>query len=180
MYAALLWENTALQGENGIFTLINGQVIQHEVFDNKTLRELRNMFIDLRELGKVNKDFRGFEPKQFLITVHVWRQLPEVYEIVKKHDPGGEYYCIWNGEAFDIAPKRLNKGNGLKYLAKHLNLDMSQTMSIGNGANDQEMVNYAGIGVTTDKDTLPAHFYTTGKLHLGGEELVDKLLELTS
>lgn len=178
MYSALLWDNVALQGENGIFTLMNGQVIQHEVFDKKTLQQLRNMFVDLRELGKGNKDFRGFEPKQFLITVHAWKELPEVSEIVKRHDPANEYYCIWNGEAYDIAPKRLNKGNGLRYLAGHLNIDINQTMAIGNGPNDLEMVQTAGIGVTTDPKEIQSDFFTTGSLHLGGEELVDKLLDI--
>ncbi|MEJ2347726.1 MAG: HAD hydrolase family protein [Patescibacteria group bacterium] len=98
--------------------------------------------------------------------------------MVKKYDPKGEYYCLWNGEAFDIAPKRLNKGEGLKHLAKYLKLDIDQTMSIGNGPNDREMVEVAGIGVTTDPKELPADFHTTGELHLGGEELVNKLLEL--
>lgn len=178
MYSELLWDNTALTGENGIFTLIDGQVIQHEIFSKETLKQLRDMTVDLTKLSKTNKDFRAFEPKQFLITVHAWKEIPEVYEIVKKHDPKDEFYCLWNGEAFDIAPKRLNKGEGLKHLAKYLKLDMVQTMSIGNGPNDREMVEAAGIGVTTDPEELPADFHTTGSLHLGGEELVDKLLEL--
>ena len=178
MYSELLWDNAALIGENGIFTLIDGQVVQHEVFSKNTLKQLRDMTVDLTKLRKTNKDFRAFEPKQFLITVHAWKEIPEVYEIVKKYDPKGEYYCLWNGEAFDIAPKRLNKGEGLKHLVKYLKLNIAQTMSIGNGPNDREMVEYAGIGVTTDPKELPADFHTTGSLHLGGEELVDKLLEL--
>ena len=134
--------------------------------------------MDLQKLEGVNKDFRAFEPKQFLITLHAWKEMPEVYEIVKMHDPDGEFYVWWNGEAFDIAPKRLNKGAGLINLAKHLSIEMSQTMAIGNGPNDKDMVDAAGIGVTTEKDVLPADFYTTGSEHLGGIELVDKLLEL--
>jgi len=55
---------------------------------------------------------------------------------------------------------------------------MKQTMSIGNGLNDKEMVDYAEIGVTTNPKRIKGDFYTTGKLHLGGEELVDTLLKL--
>ena len=153
-------------------------MIQHETFSQKTLNTLRNMTVDLQKLRKTNKDFRAFEPKQFLISVHAFSEIREVYDIVKKHDPNNEFYCLWNGEAFDISPKRLNKGLGLKHLADYYNIDISQTMAIGNGPNDKDMVDIAGIGVTTDPKELPADFYTSGKLHLGGEELVDKLLTL--
>lgn len=178
MYGKVLWENASLQGENGIFTLINGQVIQHEKFSFETLKQIQAMKEEIRDLMKVNRDIRGFEPKQFLITPHCWREVPQIEEIVRKHDPKGEYYCLWNGEAYDICLKRLNKGVALKHLADYLKVDMCQTMAIGNGPNDVEMVEMAGIGVTTDPKVIKEDFYTLGELHLGGEELVDKLLEL--
>lgn len=178
MFGKVLWENASLQGENGIFTLINGEVVQHEKFSKKRLEEINNMKVAIRDLMKANKDIRGFEPKQFLITPHCWKEVSEIREIVKRYDTKDEYYCLWNGEAYDIGLKWLNKGNGLKHLVKFLKLDMKQTMSIGNGPNDVEMVDYAGIGVTTDPKVIKGDFYTTGRLHLGGEELVDKLLEL--
>lgn len=180
IYYDLLWDNAALIAENGIFTLLKGEVVQHEKFDNRTLQIMRNMFVDLKKLGKTNKDFRAFEPKQFLITVHAWKEIPEVYEIVKKHDIANEFYCLWNGEAFDIAPKRLNKGMGLKKLAEYLGLSLENTISIGNGPNDRNMVEMAGIGVTTDPNDLKAgKFYTTDSLHLGGLQLINKLLDLS-
>lgn len=179
MYGGVLWENASLQGENGIFTLINGEVIQHERFSPDLLEKIKGMKLEIAELAKTNKDIRGFEPKQFLITPHCWKEVPEIRAIVKKYDTKNEFYCIWNGEAYDIAPKKLNKGMALRNLAKLLKIDINQTMSIGNGPNDREMVETAGIGVTTDPKELPADFYTVGSLHLGGEELVDKLLELS-
>jgi HAD superfamily hydrolase (TIGR01484 family) len=178
IYSELLWDRAALISEIGIFTLIDGQLIQHEKFDKRTLKIMRNIFVDLKKLEGKHKDFRAFEPKQFLITLHAWNEIPEVYDIVKKHDLNNEFYCWWNGEAFDIAPKRLNKGAGIKHLADYLKINMGQTMAIGNGPNDADMVKAAEIGITTDPKVLPADFYTTGSLHLGGEELVDRLLEL--
>lgn len=178
MFGKVLWDNASLTGEIGIFTLINGQVIQHEKFDRETLEKINQMKVAIRELSKRNKDIRGFEPKQFLITVHAWKEVPEIEEIRKKYDTKDEFYNWWNGEAYDIGLKRLNKGTGLKRLAEYLRVDISQTLAIGNGPNDVDMVQTAGISVTTDPKELPADFYTTGKLHLGGEELVNKLLEL--
>lgn len=180
VFAEILWDNAALLSEIGIFTLINGELIQNEKFDDKTLQKMRSIRVALQKLeGKV-KDFRAFEPKQFLITLHASSEIPEVYEIMKKHDPEGEFYSIWNGEAFDIAPKRLNKGTALKNLAKHLGIDISQTIAIGNGPNDKDMTDAAGIGVTTEPDWLKSDFQTVGDRHLGGLELIDRLLELSS
>jgi HAD superfamily hydrolase (TIGR01484 family) len=180
IFAELLWDRTALLSEIGIFTLIEGELIQHEKFEEKTLKKMRNIRVALQELeGKV-KDFGAFEPKQFLITLHAFSELPEVYEVMKKHDPEKEFYSIWNGEAFDIAPKRLNKGTGLINLAKHLKIDINQTIAIGNGPNDKDMTDAAGIGITTEPNWLKSDFYTTGEQHLGGLELINKLLELKS
>lgn len=178
MFGKVLWDNASLTGEIGIFTLIDGQVIQHEKFDRETLEKINQMKVAIRELSKRNKDIRGFEPKQFLITVHAWKEVPEIEEIRKKYDTKDEFYNWWNGEAYDIGLKRLNKGTGLKRLANYLEIDISQTMAIGNGPNDVDMVETAGIGVTTNPKELKADYYTTGVLHLGGEELVDVLLKL--
>jgi len=178
VFSELLWDNAALLSEIGIFTLINGELIQHEKFDEKTLIKMRNIRVALQNLEGRSKDFRAFEPKQFLITLHAFKEMPEVYEIMKKEDQEKEFYVKWNGEAFDIAPKLLNKGTALVNLCKHLRIDISQTMAIANGPNDKEMVEVAGIGVTTEPDWLKADFYTVGKEYLGGLELVNKLLEL--
>jgi len=178
VFSEILWDNAALVSEIGIFTLINGELIQHEKFELSTLEKMRNIFNELKKLEGVVEDFGAFEPKQFLITLHAASEIPEVAEIVKRHDPEGEFYILWNGEAFDIAPKRLNKGTGIINLAKHLGIDVKQTMAIGNGPNDKDMTDTAGIGVSTEPKVLKADFHTTGEQHLGGIELVDKLLEL--
>lgn len=178
MYGKVLWDYASLQGENGIFTLIDGRVIQHEYFSKENLEIMNLMKVDIRELSKTNNKIRGFEPKQFLITVHCWESMPQIEEVVKKYDKKGDYYCWWNGEAYDIGLKNINKGTGLKKLCDYLKFDIKATIAIGNGPNDKDMVDAAGISVTTDKSWLKADFYTTNILELGGEELVDKLLEI--
>lgn len=178
MYGKILWEKASLQGENGIFTLIDGQVLQHEFFDPETLKTIQKIKNEIRRLDQENADISGFEPKQFLISVHCCREVKDVYDVVKRFDRKDEFYCWWNGEAFDISLKRINKGTGLKHLADYLKVPYEQTMAIGNGINDKDMIDAAGIGVTTDPENLKADFHTSGKLHLGGEELIDKLLEL--
>lgn len=179
VFNELLWDNCALISEIGIFSLINGELVQNKKFNTKTLEKMRNIKQDLANLeGKV-KDFRAFEPKQFLITLHAYADMPEVYEIMKKYDPDEEFYCLWNGEAFDIAPKILDKGTGIVSLAKLIGIDISQVIAIGNGPNDKSMTNTAGIGITTDKKSLESDYYTEGNEELGGFEIIEKLLELS-
>ena len=178
MYGKILWDKASLQGENGIFTLIDGRVIQHEFFSPEDLEKIRLMKVALRDLQGKDKRIRGFEPKQFLITVHCWEEVEEITEVVKTYDPNNRYYCWWNGEAYDISLKTQNKGRGLKKLCEYLKINSEYTLSIGNGINDKDMVEAAGIGVTTEPKSLETDYFTQGSQELGGEELADKLLEL--
>lgn len=176
----LLWENIALIGEVGIFTLARGELVQHEKFDSRTLFKMRNIRFKLEKYADESRVSEAFEPKQFLITLHTKSEDKKIYEIVKEVDPEGEFSVIWSGEAFDILPSRLNKGTALVNLCSYLNLDTSQTIAIGNGNNDRDMIDTAGIGVTTEPKVLKADYYTSTSKeeHLGGIELIDKLLEL--
>lgn len=178
VFSELLWERVALVSENGIFTLKDGLLTQNEQFGANTLAKMAAITHELKKLDGVNPSFTAFEPKQFLITLHAKSEMKEVKEIVKRIDPEGEFYLQWNGEAFDIAPKRINKGLGIIHLAKAFKIDVSQTMAIGNGPNDIEMVETAGIGVTTEPKVIQEDFATSGYEFLGGIELIDKLLEL--
>lgn len=175
----LLWDNFALISEIGIFTLINGELKQNKKFDTNMLRKMKLLRTDLAKLVGDKPEMADFELKQFLITLHASYEIPEVYEIMKKNDPEEEFYCLWNGEAFDIAPKILDKGQSIKFLAKDLGIGIHQTMASGNGVNDKSMTDAAGIGITTDKKSLESDYYTEGNEELGGFEIINKLLELS-
>lgn len=175
----LLWDNFALISEIGIFTLIDGELKQNKKFGSKELEKMKLIKNDLAKLVGDRPEMADFELKQFLITLHASHELPEVREIMKKNDPEEEFYCLWNGEAFDIAPKILDKGQSVKFLAKELGIGIHQTMASGNGVNDKSMIDAAGIGITTDKKSVEADYYTEGNEELGGFEIINKLLELS-
>jgi len=118
----------------------------------------------------------GFEPKQFILTVHAPREMKEVYEIVKEIDKVNYLKVLWNGEAFDIMPRKISKGEGLRILCQILGISLEEVMAIGDGINDKEMLEVAGIGVSADKDKLPAEYWTVGE-GLPGEILARYLLE---
>ncbi len=179
MFEPVLDEKVILQAEVGLFTLLNGEVLQLDPFTEEQLELLSKIRKRLRKEAKTNPDILGFEPKQFLVTVHCKKELPIIPEIVKEEAGDQDLYCLWSGEAYDINFTHLNKGKGLERLCEKLGIAQSEVLAIGNDSNDREMVEWAGIGVTSNKESMDAaDYYTLSKQELGGEELVDQLLEL--
>ncbi|RLC33339.1 hypothetical protein DRH14_05045 [Candidatus Shapirobacteria bacterium] len=175
MYGRVLGKGVSLQSEIGLFSLVKGELKQNFVLSDYELGVIKKIRDDLEKLE--NEKIKGFEPKLFLITLHSWGVIEEVEQIVRKYDYKNEFYCWWNEEAYDIAPKRINKGSALKKLGERLGIKVEEMMTVGNGINDKNMIEQVGVGVSTDGLHLEADFVVEGE-HLGGEMVVDKLLEL--
>lgn len=75
---------------------------------------------------------------------------PEILEKVEENMKA-ELDCvnIFRSEPYylEIVPKELDKGMALRKLCEHLNIDISQTLSCGDGYNDIPLIKQAGIGV---------------------------------
>jgi hydroxymethylpyrimidine pyrophosphatase-like HAD family hydrolase len=177
VFQDVLWGDASLISENGIFVLYKGELHQNFVFSEYELQVLKNVTQRLKKIAVGDDRASGFEYKLFLLVLHCKEAIPEVAEIVAEEDIKGEFYCWWNGEAYDICPRRFNKGVGLKKLCELLGYGPENAIAIGNGINDKDMTDIAAIGVTTDREHLEADYYCEGE-HLGGEYLMDKLLEL--
>jgi len=171
MYGKILGEGTILQAENGNLSLIGGKLMQHFDYDEKYFKKLAMIREEIKKLP-----IKGFEPKQFIMSVHAEREIPKVYEIVKKNDSEGDLKVMWNGEAFDVQKKIVSKGEGLKRLMEALGIQKEETIAIGDRINDKELIEVAGIGVSADAEKLKADYWTTGG-QLGGEALVEYLLK---
>lgn len=179
MFEPVLYDRVILQAENGLFALIEGNVSQLEELTIGQLKVLRRIKHRIRQFSLRNSDILGFEPKQFLVTVHCKKPLSGIPQIVKEEMGKENLYCLWSGEAYDINFAHLNKGRGLELLCQKLSIAQDEVVAIGNDPNDEEMVGWAGIGVTSNRGTMPvADYYTFKEQELGGEELVDRLLEL--
>lgn len=175
IYGEIVAEKGSLQAEIGMFLQIGDLR-----FTNYDLRIEQKEKIDKirQELEKIkNPKIKGFEPKEYLITLHCKDRIGEVEEIVKKEDKEGELYCWWNGEAYDIGLKEVNKGTGLIKLIDKLGLKMSEVMTVGNGINDVDMTDVVGIDVSTDEKHLQADFVVWGE-EIGGEKVIDRVLKL--
>ena len=96
-----------------------------------------------------NKNFKGFEPKEFIITVHCKKQIKEIEEVVAKDK---NLCTVWNGEAYDVLIKNVQtKALGLKSTRKLFKLKKENVMAIGDNYNDQELLEESGISISADK-----------------------------
>jgi len=169
MYARL-GNSVGLIAENGSVAFDKGYFKQLADFPYGYFDLLNAIREDIKDLPIL-----GFEPKQFILTVHCEKELREVYEIVARHDVFKHLKVMWNGEAFDIQYHKLSKASGLE----KLEFKREEMIAIGDRVNDKEMIEYAGIGVSADKEALPAEYWVEGK-NLGGEILVNYLLNKLS
>ncbi len=148
-------EYTSLTYENGSATWIDGRIVQHV-----------NSFPHLRGLHEQlavdaichHPNFKGFEPKEMIITIHCKDEIPRIPEIVGER--GDNLYCIWNGEAYDIGIRTIQtKAVGLRSLAHYLGLQRENVLAIGDNLNDRELLAEAGIAVTADKTRVAGDYY---------------------
>ncbi len=181
MLGDILWERVSIQGENGSFTLLEGQVMQNDEHVNlqyfDTLTRVRE---ELKKLKMKYPDVvRGFEPKQSILTLHAELPIAEVDEIVEKYNAKKRIlHCLWTEEAYDIGHKEINKGEGIKFLCKRLGFDPKDTITTGDNVNDKEMLE-AGVGVSVRPEKISGYYaIPETKGILGGEVLLDYLLDI--
>jgi len=172
MYSKIIDDRTIILAENGNIALIRGKLKQLFDYDAEyfTLRaQLRN------EISKL--PINGFEPKQIILTANCPYKMKQIPDIIKRLDTKQQIKAMWvAGEAWDIQRKDVSKGAGLKKIIEKLGLAEENLLAVGDGLNDKEMVEMAGIGVSADINDLKAPYYTTGE-GLGGELLIDYLLK---
>lgn len=87
--------------------------------------------------------------KQFLKMMMI--DSPEILDagIAKIPAEFFQQYTIIKSERYylELLNKISDKGNAVKFLAAHLNIDRNDIMAIGDNENDISMIQYAGIGV---------------------------------
>jgi len=142
---------SSLTYENGSATWHHGKVYQHV----NSFEYLHKIFPELRRIQHEN--IKGFEPKEFIITIHCEDRVEEIEKVMAKKD---DMYCIWNGEAYDIGIKHLqHKAIGLTAFREILGLEKENVLAIGDNYNDKELLDAAGIAVSADKSRVGGHFY---------------------
>jgi len=160
----------SLTYECGSATWYRGKIYQHI----NSFERLRKVFPKLQRVADKNKNVKGFEPKEFIITVHCKRKLKEIEKTVKKEKGLTTH---WNGEAYDVLiTKDQTKALGLKQAMKIFKLRKENVMAIGDNYNDHGA---SGIPISADKSRVKGKFYVSlrGKF-LPADKLMQRILEL--
>ena len=157
--------------ENGSSSWIKGKIYQH-VNSYSKLSEL------YRELSAIkNKNIKGFELKEFILTLHAKKRVNVVETAIKKHKG---LYFIWNSEAYDIGLKGVQtKLNGLNALLKIIKLKKDNVLFIGDNYNDIPFIGNSKIVVTADKRRLKGDFFIRlSRKDLPGKVLMERMITI--
>ncbi|MAF20188.1 MAG: hypothetical protein CMI55_00735 [Parcubacteria group bacterium] len=170
-------KQTILQAENGNITWLDNK-ITHPVYPDEYFSQLRDLKEKIKQIKENDQRIRGFEPKFFILTVHC-EQMEKIPNLVKQIS-GDDLYCLWTNEGYDIGSKDMSKGKAIVNLAQELKIEPKQIMTTGNNYNDQEMLEL-GKGVTVEPERIKAEYFIKHQPdQLGGELLVEFLLEYFS
>lgn len=161
----------SLTYENGSATWYKGRIYQHL----NSFKYLKDVFPRLKRVA--NKNIKGFEPKEFIITIHCTKRVKEIEEIVKKEK---NLYTVWNGEAYDVGMKKVQtKATGLRKVMKIFRLKKSNVMAMGDNYNDYELLQEAGIAISADRSRVTGDFYVPLKgTFLPADTVMQKILSL--
>src|SRR3989338_8138005 len=157
--------------ENGSATWYRGKIYQHI----NSFEHLREVLPKLKKITSRNKNVKGFEPKEFIITIHCTKRIPGIEKVIKREKG---LYTIWNGEAYDIGIKKnQTKALGLRRVVKIFKLKKENVMAIGDNYNDHELLEESGMPISADKSRVKGRFFIPlkGKF-LPADVLMQKIL----
>jgi HAD superfamily hydrolase (TIGR01484 family) len=163
----------SLTYECGSATWYKGKIYQHI----NSFEQTKNIFPKLKKAAENNKNIKGFEPKEFIITVHCKNPDKKIEELVKKEKG---LATLWNGEAYDILiGEKQTKALGLRSTMKLFKLRKENVMAIGDNYNDQELLLESGMPISADKSRVSGEFFVPleGK-YLPADLLMQKVLAL--
>ena len=163
----------SLTYECGSATWYKGKIYQHI----NSFEYTKNVFLKLKKLVRKNKNIVGFEPKEFIITLHCKRKIKEIEDLVKKEKG---LWTTWNGEAYDVLIKKdQTKALGLRHVIKILKLKKKNVMAIGDNYNDHELLRESGVSISSDKSRLKGNFHIPLEgTFLPADNLMQKILSL--
>ena len=163
----------SLTYENGSATWNKGKIYQHV----NSFKYLKNVFFKLKSVR--NQNIKGFEPKEFIITIHCKKRIKKIENIVSREK---KLYSIWNNEAYDIGIKKVQtKSIGLKAFMKILKLKKKNMLAIGDNYNDKELLESAGLTISADKSRLNGDFFIPlNKKNLPANQLMSRIISVIS
>lgn len=165
----------SLTYECGSATWYQGKIYQHI----NSFERTKSILPKLKKVTVKNKNVKGFEPKEFIITIHCKKPDKKIEEVVKRERG---LVTFWNGEAYDILIKKdQTKALGLKHAMQIFKLKKENVIAIGDNYNDQELLEESGMPISADKSRVKGKFFVPlkGKF-LPADILMQKILLLIS
>ncbi|MFQ5531973.1 MAG: HAD hydrolase family protein [Candidatus Nanoarchaeia archaeon] len=124
-----------------------------------------------------DKNIKGFEPKEFIITIHCKSRVKKIESIMSKQKG---LYAIWNDEAYDIGIKKIQtKAVGLKAFMKILKLKKKNVLAVGDNYSDKPLFDAAGLTVTADKARVSGNYFVKlDKKNLPAAQLMTRMIKI--
>ncbi|MEI6857962.1 Cof-type HAD-IIB family hydrolase [Psychrilyobacter sp.] len=158
-------------------------IYQHEIWYSENIKnEETKIYREISGLKPVEKDFDSLDEMFSTKVLYIGEQ-EKLLKIEKniKNKLGDSVHTTFSKPFFlEILDGNVNKGTAMKNIMEEENIPLSQVIAFGDGLNDKEMLETAGIGVAMDGafDELKqvADHVTTSNNESGVGEFLKKYL----
>lgn len=155
--------------------------------DEELITPIANPYTDVE--ATINKidyhlyDFNNIKDDDLFLKAMMVSSDENITRIIPINEKiyGNDYSILRSAKIFlEFLNKNIDKGKALEGLAKYLNIDITETMAIGDAGNDIPMIKSAGIGVAME-NSFPevkeyADFITLSNLNDGVSYAINKFV----
>ena len=129
--------------------------MSYDIAFNQGMHDYLESLGKLDEMPQVLDPVRSYEHDTYQICPYI---PPEMDDAFVAHAPGMKS-ARWTDEFADMIPEKGGKPAGIQAMIDYYGIDRSEIMVFGDGGNDSDMLEYAGIGVAMGnaKDEVKAH-----------------------
>lgn len=154
-------------------------LVEKRCDDEAVRRYCRLIGMEFRVIEDVHTDLTEKPVKCLVINYDVKAGLVKIQDWIRAN-MSEEVDCFFScNQYLEVVPKGMSKGEAVKMLSGMMGVDITETVSVGDAANDLSMIEAAGIGVAmanaTDEVKAIADYITTlDNNHDGIAEVVDR------
>lgn len=117
----------------------------YRLFENEKNNLLDGSF-NLKTFNNTNLDF--FKDKKIAKVLFCKEDMNYLRKVKEEMDLDEEYSISFSSNRYlEINPKGIDKGSGLNKLCEILNVDIKNTIAVGDNLNDLSMIKTAGLGI---------------------------------
>lgn len=159
-----------LSGENGAVVQFGVDLPPRHRYEIPVSRTAKEQIQYLRQ--KLEEELPGlwYQPNQAVLTPFpVGREEFDTIENILKREEEhiSELVVFRHNDSFDMVPRGIDKGAGLRYLAKLLEIDTENIIAVGDETNDYPMFDAAGLALGVNvkqEDRVDKNFLSTEQM----------------